>query len=259
MTSRRRLLQGLALTSLAPRIVAAAVPENWTQTFDVIVVGGGGAGLAASVAAAQNGASVCLIEKLPLLGGDTLRSTGYFSCVEPRRQKLNGIKDSLDLHYRQTMEAGGNLGNPKVVRKMIEEAPRTVAWLEECGVLFHDMVYEIYGSDYRRCLKPLLPRGSAYVRALSLRAMALGVKIMLETKLVDVHLNETGRAVGVLVQSNAGLVISLRANKGIVLACGGHCFGRAALCRMCCWQSAGAQNPRKTVFASRFHFDQRKR
>ena len=164
MTSRRRLLQGLALTSLAPRMVKAAVPENWTQTFDVIVVGGGGAGLAASVAAAQNGASVCLIEKLPLLGGDTLRSTGYFSCVEPRRQKLNGIEDSLDLHYRQTMEAGGNLGNPKVVRKMIEEAPRTVAWLEECAVLFHDMVYEIYGSDYRRCLKPLLPRGSAYVR-----------------------------------------------------------------------------------------------
>ena len=117
MTSRRRLLQGLALTSLAPRMVAAAVPENWTQTFEVIVVGGGGAGLAASVAAAQNGASVCLIEKLPLLGGDTLRSTGYFSCVEPRRQKLNGITDSLDLHYRQTMEAGGNLGNPKVARK----------------------------------------------------------------------------------------------------------------------------------------------
>ena len=40
MTSRRRLLQGLALTSLAPRMVAAAVPENWTQTFEVIVVGG---------------------------------------------------------------------------------------------------------------------------------------------------------------------------------------------------------------------------
>lgn len=226
MTSRRRLLQGLALTSLAPRMVKAAVPESWTQTFDVIVVGGGGAGLAASVAAAQNGASVCLIEKLPLLGGDTLRSTGYFSCVEPRRQKLNGIEDSLDLHYRQTMEAGGNLGNPKVVRKMIEEAPRTVAWLEECGVLFHDMVYEIYGSDYRRCLKPLLPRGSAYVRALSQRAMALGVKIMLETKLVDVHLNETGRAVGISVQSNAGSFISLRASKGIVLACGG--FGANA-------------------------------
>ena len=67
MTSRRRLLQGLALTSLAPRMVAAAVPENWTQTFEVIVVGGGGAGLAASVAAAQNGASVCLIEKLSLI------------------------------------------------------------------------------------------------------------------------------------------------------------------------------------------------
>ncbi len=103
MTSRRKLLQSLALTAITPALTEAAVPEIWTQTFDVIVVGGGGAGLAAAVAAAQNKASVCLIEKLPLLGGDTLRSTGYFSCVEPRRQKLCGIQDSLDLHYRQTM------------------------------------------------------------------------------------------------------------------------------------------------------------
>ena len=88
MTSRRKLLQSLALTAITPALTEAAVPEIWTQTFDVIVVGGGGAGLAAAVAAAQNKASVCLIEKLPLLGGDTLRSTGYFSCVEPRRQKL---------------------------------------------------------------------------------------------------------------------------------------------------------------------------
>ena len=132
MTSRRKLLQSLALTAITPALTEAAVPEIWTQTFDVIVVGGGGAGLAAAVAAAQNKASVCLIEKLPLLGGDTLRSTGYFSCVEPRRQKLCGIQDSLDLHYRQTMEAGGNQGNPRLVRKMVEEAPKTVAWLEAC-------------------------------------------------------------------------------------------------------------------------------
>ena len=226
MTSRRKLLQSLALTAITPALTEAAVPEIWTQTFDVIVVGGGGAGLAAAVAAAQNKASVCLIEKLPLLGGDTLRSTGYFSCVEPRRQKLCGIQDSLDLHYRQTMEAGGNQGNPRLVRKMVEEAPKTVAWLEACGVLFHDTVYEIYGSDYRRCLKPLLPRGSAYVRALSQRAMALGAKIMLETKLVDLHMDKDGRVVGVSASTSSGRVVSFQARKGVVLACGG--FGANA-------------------------------
>lgn len=226
MTSRRKFLQSLALTAITPALTEAAVPEIWTQTFDVIVVGGGGAGLAAAVAAAQNKASVCLIEKLPLLGGDTLRSTGYFSCVEPRRQKLCGIQDSLDLHYRQTMEAGGNQGNPRLVRKMVEEAPKTVAWLETCGVLFHDTVYEIYGSDYRRCLKPLLPRGSAYVRALSQRAMALGAKIMLETKLVDLYMDKGGRVVGVSASTGSGRVVSFQARKGVVLACGG--FGANA-------------------------------
>ena len=45
MTSRRKLMQSLALTAITPALTEAAVPEIWTQTFDVIVVGGGGAGL----------------------------------------------------------------------------------------------------------------------------------------------------------------------------------------------------------------------
>lgn len=229
MTSRRVLLGSFAAASVCSgsfSIARAALPEVWSQTFDVIVVGGGAAGLAAAVSAAQGKASVCLIEKLPNLGGDTLRSTGYFSCVEPRRQKLNGIEDSLENHYRQTMKAGGNLANPRIVRRMVEEAPKTVAWLESCGVLFQDAVYEIYGSDHRRCLKPVLPRGTAYIRALSQTAMSLGVKIMLETRLSDLHLDAQGRTLGVTVGLKTGLSMALRARKGVVLASGG--FGANA-------------------------------
>lgn len=229
MTSRRVLLGGFAAVSVcsgAVSVAQAAQPEVWSQTYDVIVVGGGAAGLAAAVAAAQKKASVCLVEKLPMLGGDTLRSTGYFSCVEPRRQKLNGVEDSLENHFRQTMRAGDNLADPRIVRRMVEEAPKTVAWLEACGVLFQDSVYEIYGSDHRRCLKPVLPRGTAYIRALSQTAMSLGVKIMLETRLSDLHLDAQGRTLGVTVGLKTGLSMALRARKGVVLASGG--FGANA-------------------------------
>ncbi len=229
MTSRRMLLEGLAAAlslNALPVAAAALDPEDFSQVYDVIVVGGGGAGLAAAVSAAENKARVCLIEKLSVLGGDTLRSTGYFSCVEPRRQKLNGVVDSLDLHFQQTMTAGQNLGNPSVVRTMINEAPRTVSWLEECGVIFQDAVYEIYGADYRRCLKPLLPRGTAYVRALSERAMKLGVRILTATKLTDLHFDSDGRAFGISAVNDAGLVLRLGARRGIVLASGG--FGSNA-------------------------------
>ncbi|MGI5172791.1 flavocytochrome c [Treponema sp. OMZ 840] len=56
------------------------------KTTDVVVVGGGGAGLSAAISAAQNGAKVVLIEKTPLLGGNTIRAGGPYNAVDPARQ-----------------------------------------------------------------------------------------------------------------------------------------------------------------------------
>lgn len=233
MITRRKLVAGIGAFAFGCPVSAASEepPEQWTRTFDVIVAGGGGAGLAAAVSAAQNKASVLLVEKMPMLGGDTLRSTGYLSCVEPRRQQLNGVRDSQELHYRQTMRSGQNRGNPHLVRTMVREAPETVAWLEELGVVFQDAVYEIYGSDYRRCLKPLLPRGSAYVRALSQKAAALGVHVLLETPLTDLCLDESARAVGILTRNARDKSAAFGARRGIVLATGGFGANREMVAR----------------------------
>ena len=56
--------------------------------------------------------------------------------------------------------------------------------------------------------------------------MALGAKIMLETKLVDLHMDKDGRVVGVSASTSSGRVVSFQARKGVVLACGG--FGANA-------------------------------
>ena len=56
------------------------------KTADVIVVGGGGAGLSAAIAACQNNAKVILIEKTALLGGNTIRAGGPYNAVDPKRQ-----------------------------------------------------------------------------------------------------------------------------------------------------------------------------
>ena len=55
-------------------------------TVDVLVVGGGGAGLSAALSAAQNGASVILVEKLSALGGNTLLCGGAFNTADPEGQ-----------------------------------------------------------------------------------------------------------------------------------------------------------------------------
>ncbi|MBQ9241048.1 MAG: FAD-binding protein, partial [Duodenibacillus sp.] len=79
--SRRSLLAcGLAFAAGAvpPACFAADAPG---LVYDVVIVGAGGAGLAAAVSAAQTGASVCVLEKMPAIGGDTLQSAGFMAVV----------------------------------------------------------------------------------------------------------------------------------------------------------------------------------
>lgn len=65
------------------------------KTADVVVIGGGGAGLSAAISAAQNGAKVILIEKTPLLGGNTIRAGGPYNAVDPARQaKVSPASDA---------------------------------------------------------------------------------------------------------------------------------------------------------------------
>ena len=69
--------------------------EDVEATYDVVVVGGGGAGLTASIRAAQAGAKVVLIEKTAALGGNTLIAGQGFNAADPERQKNMTMNDSL--------------------------------------------------------------------------------------------------------------------------------------------------------------------
>lgn len=69
----------------------AAIEKN----ADVVVIGGGGAGLAAAVSAVQKGAKVILIEKAPALGGNTIRAGGAYNAVDPKRQAAKKMTKPL--------------------------------------------------------------------------------------------------------------------------------------------------------------------
>ena len=102
--SRRHFLKTAAVAAAGTVAVPAMafeqchIPEKWNYTTDVLVIGSGGAGLAAAVAAAQAGAKVTVMEKLAFVGGNTLLCSGYYNCVDPKRQEKSGIKDSVELH-----------------------------------------------------------------------------------------------------------------------------------------------------------------
>ncbi|MGY9057836.1 MAG: FAD-dependent oxidoreductase, partial [Alphaproteobacteria bacterium] len=66
---------------------------------DVIVVGGGGAGMAAAIEAARLGRRVVLLEKNPALGGSTAWSVGSISATGTHQQRAAGIVDHPDAHF----------------------------------------------------------------------------------------------------------------------------------------------------------------
>lgn len=219
------------------------------STTDVIVVGAGGAGLAAATTVAEAGLSVVVLEKMPNIGGNTLRSGGYFNAVEvPNPQTETTIKqgltsyplkdaneqsatskpskhDSLDLYYQQTLESGGGRNSPAVVKALVTHATPTWQWLKSLGLVFQPDTIQIYGGQWPRAHKPLEPRGQGYIRVLSAALLAHGGRIETDSAVESLLTDTTGRVTGVCVKKRGGTskasCESRYAKRAVVLASGG--------------------------------------
>ena len=190
-------------------------PNEW----DVIVVGAGAAGLAAAVEAAGNGSKVLLLESQSEIGGNTLISGGFYASVDPKRQAQQGIKDTVQLHVRQTMDFGGGLGDGKLVETMVKEAQGSLEWLESLGMHFQPNVFELYGAHWPRAHMPVLPLGRGYIKTLSDAATKRGVELKVDQEVRELIVSEN-RVVGVRAFSTKGTSGEFYARKGVVLAAG---------------------------------------
>ena len=224
--SRRNILKfGAAATAglAAVPSFAAGTDKNWNKTFDVIVIGSGGAGLAAGVLAAQKGARTIILEKMDIVGGNTRITGGAFNAVDPVEQKKKGIEDSVEKHAEQTLKGGDYRGNPELVRAFTKSAPEAMQWLKDCGVEFAPGIYQVYGGLYPRAHNTVKPFGTGFIDALVGQCEKLNVPISLETKVVRLIREEPlqGAVIGVEVVNKRGKTQFFKAEKGVVIATGG--------------------------------------
>lgn len=227
--SRRNMLAMGAAGAAAAVIPAAHAydpckpPQKWDVTTDVLVIGSGGAGLAAAVSAAEGGAKAIVMEKLRFVGGNTMLCSGYYNCVDPGRQKKQGIEDSVELHVKQTLNAGDNRGNPELVEVLCGKGLETLEWLESMGMQFDPKVIQVYGALYRRSHLATEAKGAGYIKVLKKKADELGVEFLMGTKMKSLVREgaQSGRILGVEATNAEGKTIFVRAKKGVVLAAGG--------------------------------------
>ncbi len=124
-------------------------------TCDIVVIGAGGAGLSAAVAAAETASSlkIIVLEKQGIIGGNTNYSTGGINAAETDIQKGLGIEDSKQLFYDDIMKGGKYENIPSLVQNFVEHAPVTISWLTGLGADLSD-VGLMGGSSVKRTHRP---------------------------------------------------------------------------------------------------------
>ena len=198
----------------------AAPAEQEQLTADVIVVGGGGTGLAAAISAEQNGADVLVLERLDFLGGSTNVSEGALNAVDPGRQIPQGIEDSVEKFIDQTYHGGHETGEMDLITYMCSHAMESVEWMESIGVEFKDTVGTATGALFPRSHYPVTPSGNSYVRVFEEYAAGHDkITVRTGTEVTSLILTD-GKVTGVRAVGKDGHPITASAGS-VILATGG--------------------------------------
>jgi len=190
---------------------------------DIVIVGAGGAGLSAAVAAAETDGNlkIVVLEKQGIVGGNTNYSTGGINAAKTDVQKALGIEDSKDLFYDDIMRGGKQENIPSLVRNFVEHAPVTISWLTGLGDDLSD-VGLMGGSSVKRTHRP--QGGSAIgphlMKVLQTASKKDNIEIRTSNKVTGLLTGVDGSVTGVKVQNADGSTYMITA-KAVIIATGG--------------------------------------
>ncbi len=185
---------------------------------DIVVVGGGGAGLAAGLEAAENGAKVTVLEKRGAFGGNSALAGGIFAADSPvqKRMMIEAPKEEL---FKKAMDYSHWKTDPDIVRAFVYKSGDTVRWLEEKGLKF-DWIPPLFPNQVPRVLHWPEGRGAALTKLLVKNCRELGVEMLEHSGAKKIFTNDKGEVSSLIaVKEEKEIRVS---TKCVIVATGGY-------------------------------------
>lgn len=226
MQLNRRQFLGSAAAAAAVSAVPSAMAAVKNEKTDIVIVGGGLAGLAAANALVKKGVKPIVLEKLPFLGGAGLFPEGSLG-VNTRYQKEHGIKTTV----QQVLDAGLQYhhfrADPAVLRVLIEGSKDTIDEIADMGIQFRG-IHTMYGPEESLMTWHLFKGGAAAVIEKFIKNIEARKGTILTETTAKRLIVENGKVAGVEATDAAGNVHIIRAKK-VIIATGGFAANKEML------------------------------
>ncbi len=226
LLTKRQFLIGAGSAAVGLGL-SPALSAQGSKTWDLIVVGGGTAGLPAAIFAARRGAKVLLLEASDVLGGTLLLAMGQMSAAGTKVQAAKGIEDTPQEHYDDVIRISKGTVDQDLVKLAIWNAADTFDWLMDSGF---DMVPEhpVAGRAHEPYSKLRYYWGRNWgvsivdvlKREIQPHIDAGNVTVAYGTQARELIQAADGSVTGVVAEDGSG--VSRHQARQVLLACGGY-------------------------------------
>jgi len=215
--------------------------DRWDMEADVLVVGAGGCGLAAAIAAHDDGANVVIIEKRDRPGGNTSLSTGSIPGAGSRFQRAANINDSPETMLADLERIAGEHDLPDVSNALVSISAKLCEWLVDRVPVRLNLItdYCHVGHTVPRLHAPPSRRGQDLMDDLLAGASQRDIPLAVGNPARRLLLSESGEVTGVVIGGSGVESTRIKAGK-VILACNGFAANRE-LVKKFCPEIAGAE------------------
>lgn len=202
--------------------------KDLKSKYDVVIIGAGGAGMSAALAAKEKGLKPVILEKMPVAGGNTLKASSGMNASETKVQKKAGIKDSNEKYYQETLTGGHGTNDKAMLRFFVDHSASAVDWLDGMGIKLTNLTIT-GGMSVKRTHRPAdgSAVGGYLVNGLLKNVKKNSIPIYVNADVTKIN-EKAGKVNGVKVKFNQDKT-KIISSKAVIVTTGGFGASKAMI------------------------------